>query len=271
MTRATGPGFKSILNKLQDRKIITPYLDLAITSGKWPDRYTITIDSRPYYGLKEDGTIDGYFHPSTHSQMGARLLWYMVHPEYWDKLEREPHSVQEEMTFAMGSALHGVVQTQFQMLGLCAPNDEEGWSPDVEVEYTNDTHNLKGRNDFTVHHPDRGVIPVELKTRNVRGFAKLDSTVESMEMSWRYQLSLALANLGYDFGILLVLQAGWPYRYEEIPYPVEMDLVDQAYGRFDEAAAGLAVDIPPVHCCSYGSSTMKSCPARFVCYLKDQK
>lgn len=608
----TSGGFRSIFSKLQNKKLITPYLDLAVTQSNWPKKYTITIDSGPYYGLDESGEPDGYFHPSTHAGMGARLLWYMFHPLYRDKIEYEPASLQREMTFAMGSSLHGVVQTQFTKIGLCKCECVPGEThtcEDIEREYLNEAHHYRGRNDFIVNHPVEGRVPVEMKalaidtpilttkgwstmgelrdgdevyapdgqptkvlrahpirtgrpcfnvrfrdgqsvvadaehlwqvndcgngrdrvmttqqivdapwggknrfrvpvtealqapeadlpidpwllgmwlgdgssahveitsgeadlpylvgrlddlgqrhrvlrhrdraprvslyglrgvfagqnllhhprtslhgtkhipelymlaseiqrrqllaglmdsdgtvgghqaticminrplmrqvlqlvrslgyratwnesrsrlngrdcgpvywvkfstthvespfdmprkreaylakpkvahqnlrlnaivavepvesvptrcitvahesslyvagegfvpthnTMNGMSFSKLDDTVESMKPEWRRQLSLALDNLGYSWGILLVFQAGWPYRFEEIRYTREDALLSEIYGTADRAREGLALDEPPEFCCSYNSPTMKSCPARFVCWLALQK
>lgn len=268
--------FRSIFDKLARQQIITPYLDLGITGGNWPLKYTITIDSSPYYGLDDDGTPDGYFHPSTHGKLydKRRLLWYMMHPAYRDKLEVEPPSLQREMTFAMGSALHGVVQTQFTMLGLCkcdcTPGDTHTCE-DIEREYTNEAHHSRGRNDFIVSHPVEGRVPIEMKSMNSMSFAKLDDTIESMKLEWKVQLSMALDNLGYPWGVLLVFQAGWPYRFVEIRYPRDDALLSEVYAAFDDVNEHLALDTPPQFCCAYNSKTMKSCPARFVCYLANQK
>lgn len=115
-----------------------------------------------------------------------------------------------------------------------------------------------------------GFVPTH-NTMNGTSFAKLDDTVESMKPEWRRQLSLALDNLGYSWGILLVFQAGWPYRFEEIRYQREDDLLSEIYATADAAREGLALDEPPAFCCSYNSPTMKSCPAKHVCWLALRK
>jgi len=161
-----GKGFRSIMDRVSNKKILTPYLDLGVTSAKWPLKYTITIDSSPYYGVDpETREPDGFFHPSTHSLMGERLLWYTMHPAYRDRLEKEPPSLQREMTFAMGSALHGVVQTQLTMLGLCkcscAPGEIHTCG-DIEVLHKG-THNDLGKLDFIATLPMHGRVAVEMK------------------------------------------------------------------------------------------------------------
>lgn len=145
--------YGSILSSLADKDLLLPYFRNAMLAQQWPDSYQVTIDSSPYYGHG-----DGMFHPSTHALMGARELYYRFHPDHRDKLIHEPRSVQSEMTLAMGSALHGIVQTQFQMAGLIKGPEH------IEVEYTIEEHHARGRVDFLVHHPDGCVYPVELKS-----------------------------------------------------------------------------------------------------------
>lgn len=127
-------------------------------SDKWPDSYTITVDSSPYYGAG-----DGFFHPSSHAvssrfvNAGERYLWYLFNPKYKGRLVFERRSVQAEITLAMGSAIHAVVQTQFMQAGLLRPEN-------VEVEYVNVEHHVRGRIDFIVDHPSGRRLPVELKS-----------------------------------------------------------------------------------------------------------
>jgi len=144
-------AFGGILRSLANREVITPYLENAILSQEWPDSYNIRIDSSPYYGHG-----DGYFHPSTHPLMGERQLFYLFHPDYRDAIVRERPTLKRELTLSMGSALHGIVQTQFIMSGLVKPDM-------VECEYINADHHVRGRIDFIVHHPDGRIIPVEMK------------------------------------------------------------------------------------------------------------
>lgn len=148
-----GSPYGSILTSLADKDLLLPYFRNAMLAQQWPDSYQVTIDSSPYYGHG-----DGMFHPSTHALMGARELYYRFHPDHRDKLLHEQRSVQSEMTLAMGSALHGIVQTQFQMAGLIQGPQN------CEVEYTIVEHHARGRVDFLVHHPDGCVYPVELKS-----------------------------------------------------------------------------------------------------------
>ena len=245
--------YGSVLTSLAERELLLPYFRNAMLSKQWPDNYQVVIDSSPYYGHG-----DGRFHPSSHALMGARELYYRFHPDHRDKIIHEVRNVQSEMTLAMGSALHGIVQAQFQMAGLIKD------AGDVEVEYTIEEHNARGRVDFLVHHPDGNVYPVELKTQNSRGF-DLQTQIKD---SWDAQLSMGLHGTGYATGVLLVLESGYPYRMKEFLVPRNDELLSRIFAKFDHVLECIAADTPPEHCCSLGSVQMKACPARFECWLK---
>ena len=247
--------YGSILSSLADRDLLLPYFRNAMLAQQWPDSYQVVIDSSPYYGHG-----DGMFHPSSHALMGARELYYRFHPDHRDKLLHEQRSVQSEMTLAMGSALHGIVQTQFQMAGLIKSAD------DVEVEYTIVEHHARGRVDFLVHHPDGCVYPVELKTQNSRSF-DLQNQIKD---TWDAQLSMGLYGTGYSTGILLVLESGYPYRMKEYLVDRNDRLLSDIFAKFDYVREAIATNTPPEHCCPLDSIQMKACPARYECWMANQ-
>lgn len=242
--------YRSVFQSLANRDLLVPYLRNAVLSGEWPDNYIVKVDSSPYYGLG-----DGYFHPSTHSLMGARELYYMFHPDYRDMLLPEQRDVQDEMTLAMGSALHAVVQTQFIQAGLLEPKN-------VEVEYKLPEHHVRGRIDFIIDHPVGDRIPVEFKTRNSRAF----TFQKAIEPEWDAQLSMALDAAGQPYGILLMLESGFPYKMREFKVPRNDALLSEIYQKFEYVQECIALNTPPPHCCSKGSPENKACPARYQCW-----
>lgn len=248
--------YGSILSSLMDKELLLPYFRNALLSKQWPDSYQVQIDSSPYYG-----TGDGYFHPSTHGLIGARELYYRFHPDHQEHLIHEVRNVQSEMTLAMGSALHGIVQAQFQMAGLI--KDEE----DVEVEYVIAEHHVRGRVDFLVHHPDGNTYPVELKTQNSRSF-ELQNAIKPI---WDAQLSMGLHGTGYPTGVLLVLESGYPYRMKEFRVDRNDTLLSEIFAKFDYVRECIAHNTPPEHCCPLDSTQMKACPARFQCWLSGKE
>ena len=157
----------NIFERLENRSMIVPLLEDAITSGNWPDSYTVTIDSAPYYGLTDvdgkggkGGSGDGYFHPSTHPFWGERRLFLAFHPKYKDEAVREARTLTGELTLSVGSALHGIIQAQFEMAGVLRPEN-------VEYEYVNKEHHCRGRIDFILDMPNGTTLPVELKALDV--------------------------------------------------------------------------------------------------------
>lgn len=243
--------YGSVLSSLADKDLLLPYFRNALLSKQWPDSYTVTIDSGPYYGHG-----DGMFHPSTHALMGARELYYRFHPAHRDKLVHEQRNPTSEITMSVGSAIHGIVQTQFQMAGLIKSAEN------CEVEYTIPEHNARGRVDFLVHHPDGCTYPVELKTINSRAYSMLTQIKDT----WDAQLSMGLHGLGYSTGILLVLEVGYPYRMREFLVDRNDHLLSQIFAKFDYVRECIAADTPPEHCCPLDSVAMKACPARYECW-----
>lgn len=247
------PGQRSIFKSLADRDLLIPYFRNALLADEWPMTYDVVIDSSPYYGRG-----DGYFHPSTHGLLGARELYYRFHPDTRDTMIPEERTIEKEMTFAMGSALHGVIQTQFEMAGLIKASE------DVEVEYVITEHHVRGRVDFIVHHPNGRRLVVELKTQNSRAFA----FQEEIKPIWDAQLSLALHGIGETEGILLVLESGYPYRMKEYRVPRNEHLLKVIFDKFDYVRECIALNSPPEYCCAPESKEMKACPARFSCWMK---
>lgn len=255
-------NLKNIFDRLEGRDVVVPLLEDAITSGKWPDSYTVTIDSAPYYGLKDEdgeggkgGSGDGFFHPSTHPFWGERRLFLAFHPKYKNEAVTEPRTLTGELTLSMGSAIHGIVQAQFEMAGVLRPEN-------IEYEYVDREHNTRGRIDFILDMPGGGEKVTELKTMNSYSFRNL----EEIKPSWDAQLSMALDNKGHDTGILLVMEAGWPYTMREFQVNRNDELLSRTYEKFDRVMDALEEESMPAPCCMPKSPEMKECPFRFFCF-----
>lgn len=144
-------GFEGVLGRLVNKDLILPYFEISMLADNWPDSYDINVDSSEYYGLG-----DGYFHPSTHPLMGERQLYLMFHPDTRDSMVGERKSLKGQMTLTMGSALHAVLQTQMKQARLI-------YDDDIEVEYINHDHHVRGRIDWIAHLPNGLIVPVEFK------------------------------------------------------------------------------------------------------------
>jgi len=252
--------FDSVLDRLYRDEIILPYFESSMLSDTWPEKYTIEIDSSPYYGLVDEagdaheaGSGDGYFHPSTHAVMTEAELYARFHPQLRSGIPPERRNITSMMTLAMGSALHGVVQTQFEMARLM----EHG---QAEVEFLNKERGIRGRLDMVVEHPKYGKLPVEMKTQNSYSFANQ----HDIKWIWDAQLSIGMTETGFDFGVLLLVEAGWPYRMREFPVRRNDALVSDVYAKWERVREHLALDTRPRCACPLGSAKEKSCPLQ--CY-----
>lgn len=246
-----GTGLESILKTLGNRDLILPYFESAMLNDRWPDHYDIHVDSRPYYGLG-----DGYFHPSTHPLMGERELYYRFHPVTRDLMVPERRSVTDQMTLCMGSAGHAVLQTQMEMAGLVRQED-------IEREYINDEHHVRGRIDWIVNHPNGMRLVTEFKTRMSFRYSRQDEP----EPAWLAQLNLGLDAMDEDLGVLLMMESAWPWRFREFHVKRDCQLLDSIYAKFDRVREAIANNEPPRHCCGPDSPEMQKCAARFSCWL----
>lgn len=250
-----GTPFSSVIGALSaTESVVVPWVQNALLSGRWPESYQVTVDSGPYYGAG-----DGYFHPSTHAMMGARELYYRFHPDHRDQLVHENRTAGSEIAMSVGSAIHAVFQTQLIVSGLVSGPDA------CEVEYVIEDHNVRGRADFLVDHPDGTPYVGELKTISSRGF----NLQETIKPSWDAQLSMALHGLGRERGVLVMLEVGYPYRMREFVIGKNEKLLQSVFDKFDHVRECIAAGTPPAHCCALDSVEMKSCPARFECWLSD--
>lgn len=194
--------------------------------------------------------------------MGERQLYYLFHPDTRDQMIPERPSLQGQMTLAMGSALHGVIQTQLRMVGLIKHDD------DIEREYINERHWVRGRIDWIAHHPNGMRLVCEMKSRAPHLFRK---QVE-VEDSWRAQLNLALDAMDENLGVLLMVESGWPYRMAEFHVRRDRELLDSLYSKFDRVRAAIEANEPPQSaCCAPDSKEMLRCPARACCWMSKDR
>jgi hypothetical protein len=247
-------AFENILKGLQNKELMLPYLENQILADKWPEKYTVEVDSSPYYGAG-----DGFFHPSTHPLMGARELYYRFHPDHAAHNINEPNTLQRQMTLAMGSSIHAILQQQMLMMKMVRPQD-------IEVEYVIEEHHVRGRIDWIFNHPSEGPIPVECKTRT--GYKFDSTTIEDMP-SWDAQLSLGEYATGHTRGVLLMMESAWPYRLRELPHIRNDALLRDIFDKFDYVTEAIRVSEPPRHCCAFGSPQMTSCGSRMQCWMRE--
>lgn len=281
----------NILNSLQAKQIVMPYLENAFHNDQWPDEYYIRVDSEDYYGLTDEegithdtGPGDGYFHPSSHPLMTARELYYRYHPDFAALVPRERRSLTSHMTLAAGTAMHAVIQTQLYMAGILMRGETEEdfeWQPvegdpDVigrwveknpyEWEYINRRHMVRGRMDGRLRHP-QGEIGFEFKSQNSRAYRFQDSSKDE----WRYQLNLGMDACGLSRGVVLVMEMGYPFNFKEFPIRRDSDLLQGVYDKFDYVRECVRLNTPPRCEHSFQSPQSRACPVSHLCWVTTEE
>jgi len=134
-----GP-WDNVLRRLERRELIVPMLENELAADEWPDQYNIKIDSKKHVPKP------GYFHPSVHPLMGARELYYRMHPATRDLMVPERRLAKDHMLLAVHSAAHAIVQTKMEMAKIVRPEN-------IEWSYVDEIHKIRGRIDFIVDSP----------------------------------------------------------------------------------------------------------------------
>lgn len=243
----------NVLKRMERRELIVPMLENELTADEWPDEYIIRVNT------KKHTPRPGYFHPSVHPLMGARELYYRMHPATRDLMVPERRLAKDHMLLSMHVAAHAIVQTKMEMAKIVRPEN-------IEWSYVDEIHKIRGRIDFIVDHPTVGQLVVEMKGQNPYNFR----TQNEVKPEWDAQGSLAAVNYGKDHYVLLLFCMGMPFEFKEFYQPVNTALVEETYAKFDYVMDCIARDTPPRHCCSPDSITMNRCPARFQCWLRPE-
>lgn len=243
----------ALMERLQNRELVVPYLESSLANENWPDSYTVEVDSSPY-----TGNADGWFHPSSHPLEEERFLYLTIHPDTKDLGIQERKTLQSSMTLAMGSALHAVVQTQLVMSNLCREED-------IEVPVRNEEHNFRGNMDARIRHPNGKVYGFEMKTQNSIAFDR----EKEPKPFWVAQINMYMYDQGLDEAVVLVLESGFPYRMKEFRVKKDMELINSILDKWDRVLEKVKRNEEPKFCCSLGSPRMNNCPFRRVCWGED--
>lgn len=247
----------SLFKRLANDEIVIPHLERALFSDTWPDSYNIKVDL-VHHTRTPPGEM-GWFYPSRHCLMDARQIYYEIHPVHRQNLPEDKLTMASIMSMTMGTAAHSIVQTQLQMVGKIA-NEE-----DIEVRFRNEERRCSGRLDFVMTRSNGTRMPVEMKTQNSRGFGM----TKEVTPYWECQLQVTMDGLGYDEGVLFVLEMGYPWQMREFRVHRDETLLNVIYEKWAKVLEHVKADIPPRHCCEKGSAEMDKCRSKSVCWLAE--
>ena len=240
----------SLMKRLASREILVPHIEQSMLAESWPQSYTVEVDTSPYYGQMtpegerlEIGSGDGRFHPSSHSLACQRDLYIAFHPQ----LQHLRPSMRKDLSFYMtvnfGTAIHSLLQTQLEMSGLLVPGT-------VEWEYDCKKHNVRGRIDGVIETPTAGPTVLDIKTINSRGFSYLQS--HAPKESWDAQVNLGMDHYGVDRGLILAVEAGYPWGLKEVTIKKNPELLDSIYGKWEKVTEAIKRDTPLDCLCQKG-------------------
>jgi hypothetical protein len=250
-----------LFDKILSDNLIAPYLELALRKDDWPEQLIIPL---PEHGSKRDFK----FHPSSHCTPDDRELYYRLHPDYRDQLEKRKFAGMDNLSMIQGTIFHVVIQQKLK---------QDGWLEDQHIEQSlsSEEHNGTGHLDFLFpNHPTAGKdIPVDIKTASPKSF----DNMYKPSFNYLAQLNCYMDWGGWDEGVILVVEAGRPFRMKEFRVLRNELILHQVYSKWKRVREAIATNTPPPLCavrdsfCTIGSPAYKSCPARTVCVINEEQ
>lgn len=251
----------SLFSKLASKELITPYLELALRKDDWPSELVIPL---PEHGSKRDFL----FHPSSHCEPDDRELYYLLHPDHRDQLVERRRAGMDHLSLIQGTIFHVVIQQKLK---------QEGWitDHDIEMSLTNEDVGATGHLDFMFpNHPMTGKdIPVDIKTASPQNFERM------YKPSWSYlaQLNCYMDWLKINEGVILVVEAGRPFRMKEFLVQRDELMLHQIYKKWRRVREAIeANEIPPLCAwnqsfCTVTSRKYEQCKARATCVINEEQ
>jgi hypothetical protein len=246
-------GFgSSLYESLSAQNLVIPYVENALMSDKWPDQFEVPIK-------KHDSEGDDYFHPSSHAVLGARALYYFLHPDCRSRLAKRTFSSPDILAMMQGTVFHVIVQEKLKVVGLIEDKH-------IEVPLINKEVHGRGHMDFVFpHHPMTGKdLPVDIKTASPDSFARMFKPSASYEA--QLQLYMDWLPTSASEGVILVIEMGRPFRMKEFRIKRNEELLGEIYHRWNYVRECIKTNtIPTEKCCGLDSPTMERCGARHLC------
>lgn len=250
-----------LFEKLSTDSLVAPYVELSLRKEVAADQLIIPL---PNHGSK----TDFLFHPSSHCYGDMRQLYYLLHPDYRDCLVERKRAGMDYLSLIQGTIMHCVIQQKLK---------EDGWITDEHIEVPMFSAEHHGTGHLDVLFPNNPIagkdIPVDIKTTSSENFGRMFSP----SWSYRAQLNCYMDWGGWDEGVILVIEAGRPFRMKEFRIYRDELILHQIYSKWKKVREYIERnEIPPVcavkdSVCVVGSQTYKNCSARQVCKVNDEQ
>lgn len=239
--------YATLFNGMIKEELIAHKLDALFSSNKIPE--IVKIEN-----FVHDSATDDYFHPSMHTSMDARQLFFAFNPKYKDSLIKRPRAYLDIITPYMGTSVHAIVQQTLIENGILPASD-------VEVSLVDEEHHWKGHMDLVY----KG-IPVDIKTMNPRMF----DILKIPYVKYEEQLNCYMDKYpDAPYGILLVFEMGYPFRIKEFKIKRNTEMLEKIYKKWDYVRECILMDTPPSLCCGLIGDKFDSCAARLICQQVD--
>lgn len=120
----------------------------------------------------------GVFHPSVLSNTCDRYVWLCYH----GRMVEQPLPPTLQRIFQNGNFLEKRVEDWFEKMRILLGR---------EVVVKQESPPISGRIDFVIRHNEYGIIPIELKSINMAGFAKLTEPKPEHQVQLQIYLNMA--------------------------------------------------------------------------------
>jgi hypothetical protein len=249
-----------LFQELSTGSLIAPYVELALRKEIVAESINIPF---PDHASKRDFL----FHPSSHCYPDERQLYYMLHPRHRGTLVSRKRAGMDYLSLMQGTIFHVIIQTKLK---------EDGWIKDehIEISLNSEEHHGTGHLDFLFpNNPLAGKdIPVDIKTASPENYGRM------FQPSWNYraQLNVYMDWGGWDEGVILVVEAGRPFRMKEFRIQRDELMLHSIYSKWNRVREYIdRNEVPPVcqigeTTCKVGSTSYKNCPARQICKINDE-
>lgn len=238
--------YGNLFRGLEKKELIAHKLEALIAANKIPTK--VLVDNPTH-----DSESDDYFHPSMHTSMHARQLYFNFHPEYKKKLIKRERFYKDVIVPYMGTTGHAIIQGTLIENGIVPASD-------VEISLVNEEHHWRGHMDFLY----KG-IPVDIKTMNPAAFSRLTDDWVPYQ---KYQEQLNCYMDMYPdapYGVLLFFEMGYPFRIREYTVKRDTEMLEKIYKKWDYVRESIELDQPPSICCALQGPEFNACAARIIC------